>query len=767
MADRPRFLDRIAGLFGAGDSTLEQHVPPGVALVPTNGNGKHAPEAKARSGVTLSGFSFVPNGDGTANIVRLGTDEGLQLATAYALSAYAYVAMRYRAEKLAEPALMVIREDRTDSSEEWLPEHPAAPPLETPSPDFDMGELLYRTSLDIDESGACLWTMDSDRGGRPARFTPFSQREFTVEPTRDRIRGRFIVNRADGEQVYTPEQVIYFSEPNPHDWAKGLSRLDVAMRWLQLSESTRVAVRDLLNKSVWPSLVVMPDKEWNPEPVDLERYKQELALYGNTKGKPLVLLGGGTATAVAAQIKDLLPESLLNRVESIVSSVFGIPAIVLQFQVGMENAPWSQMEEARRMVTEDTHDPRWRMVERILTRQYLRRVDDDPTVFIKFDRSTIKGLQADRLEQAQLAQLAARDTSLNERRQLMGFDPRPEPEADEIEALKPPPPNPFAAFGGSAPDPDEEVDGAAADEDRDEDEDEEDEAKGRYALLEPTERAAARAAASRQLRGLLEGKARRGPILNPSAVTNAERAGYELTWRILAERNLETDKHRVAELAERILGRDEKGRELKGLDDEPSKRKLQRFFSALATYYTGESEPRWKRMTDPLTINGATREASGVLSTLGVRFDLVQPEIVGFALEQSATLVKEISETSREFLRLTVANGVENGESVRKIAQAIRDDRTFSPARAKLIARTETTKAQNGAAAEALKTFQARTGRVFEKVWETLGDGRVRDEHEAMQDERVPVAATFSNGLPYPSEPNCRCRARYVEVIAQ
>ena len=740
MADRPRLLSRLAGIF-AGPSQLDLLTPPAT-------NGKAA-GAKAVSGVTLSGFSFVPNGDGTANIVRLGDPAQLGLATAYAVSAYAYVAMRYRAEKLGEPALMVVREDREDSSEEWLPDHPAARVLEEPSPDYDMGELLYRTSLYIDQGGAALWVMDADRGGRVGRLTPYAQTEFSVEATADRLRGRFLVNTARGTEPFGPERVIYFPEPHPTDWNVGQSRLEVALQWLNLAETTRKSVRDLLSKSVWPSLIVQPDASWNPDEKELERYKQELAQYGNNKGAPLVLLGGGSAQVVAAQIKDLLPADLLNRVESVISAVFGIPAIVLQYQVGMENAPWSQMEEARRMCAEDTLDPRWRDFERRLTRQLLRRVDEDPSLYIRFDRSTVKGLQADRLEQAQLAAIASRDTSLNERRQLMGFDPRPEPEADEIEALKPPAPNPFAAFGQPS---------ATEEEQEQQDEDDVDAAATEDQELEADELAKARDHALGILRSVRQGKRRR-VTLNPNAITDAERAGYELSWRVLAERNLATDRQRVVELAERLLNPD-----AKSLDDETNKKRLARYFAAVDRYYTGESEKRWKRMTDALAINGATREGSKVLATLGVRFDLVQREVVNFALTRSANLVKEISETSRDFIRLTVGRGFEEGQSVRKIAQALREDRTFGPSRAKLIARTEVTAAQNGAAAEALKSFQASTGRRFEKEWLTLGDDRVRDEHAAMEGERVPVESNFSNDLPYPSEPNCRCRARYVEV---
>ena len=47
------------------------------------------------------------------------------------------------------------------------------------------------------------------------------------------------------------------------------------------------------------------------------------------------------------------------------------------------------------------------------------------------------------------------------------------------------------------------------------------------------------------------------------------------------------------------------------------------------------------------------------------------------------------------------------------------------------------------------------------KVWITAGDTRVRPSHRAMNGERVKISETFSNGLEFPSDINCRCRVRY------
>lgn len=51
-------------------------------------------------------------------------------------------------------------------------------------------------------------------------------------------------------------------------------------------------------------------------------------------------------------------------------------------------------------------------------------------------------------------------------------------------------------------------------------------------------------------------------------------------------------------------------------------------------------------------------------------------------------------------------------------------------------------------------------------VWTTVGDDRVREEHIFMDGEEVKVGQNFSNGMPYPDEPGCRCQTIVREEFA-
>lgn len=635
---------------------------------------------------------------------------------------------------------MVIEEDQEDGSEEWLADHELAPVLDQPNPDFDMTELVERTSRYLDDSAAAIWVMDFDRAGRVARLVPFKRTEFEVIRTEDRIYGAFKVTTGDGVRTYPAEQVVYFRDM-VDGWSNdGKSRLDVAMNWLRLGEKSRQTIRELLENAVWPSLVAVPDVAWNPTPEMLALYKAELNAYGlpGNKGKAFAMIGGGRVDQMAARIRDLVPEEVLDRVESVVASISGVPAIVLQFQIGLVNSPWSQMEQARRMAYDDVIQPAWRKMEGVLSRQLLRQGDEggdqDPTHFIRFDRSTIAALQINRLEAATTASMIGNQASLNERRAIMGFEPLDDPAADEVPELTAPDPLELIAAQG-ANKPDDEADAEEGDEEED----------------VPDAQKSARAIAIKARRI----KKRRNRV---AAMSLALRKDAANTFEHFANRLLANDANEVERIVRKNLA--EPSKAIKG-----DLRGKQRVMTAVLSYLKNESAPAWRKATQPQVQIAAERSIAVIAADIGINYNLLHPHIAKFAAQETAWFVTGITETTRDDIARILTAGLEAGKSTNDIAREISESGGFSPARARLIARTESTRSYNGAPTETLKLHAKATGRVYTKTWATAGDARVRDEHVDLEGETVGIDEKFSNGLSYPSEPNCRCAVIFNEVV--
>lgn len=131
--------------------------------------------------------------------------------------------------------------------------------------------------------------------------------------------------------------------------------------------------------------------------------------------------------------------------------------------------------------------------------------------------------------------------------------------------------------------------------------------------------------------------------------------------------------------------------------------------------------------------------------------------ITKFIKDRTKEFAISTSKTTMEKLSATIAEGVANAEGISDLSKRVADVYDEFPSyRSELIARTEATAAN---AEGSLDGFR-QSGVANAKEWINSGDGRVRDEHEdgiGVGGEIVELDADFSNGLSYPSEPNCRC----------
>jgi SPP1 gp7 family putative phage head morphogenesis protein len=710
---------------GLLDRLAIRHYPP--APSPANGNGAAAVpanEVKALDFIDARNAEFF-SPDSTRTILQIigggsGESERISRHTAYAAAAYCFAALRYRAQKVAEPPLMVISEDTEDGSEEWLPEHPLAELLDAPAPEYDMQELLFRTQLARDLDGAALWVKDPDQLGRAGRLTLYGANEFRVEPTRQRIRGEYVIQSARGEERLPPELVVYFHEPNPRDWTSGLSLVDVALAWLNLGQAARAATQDVLRNAMFPSVIVQTDAAWNPHPEMWEQFKAGLRQYATRehRGEPLALTGGGTATRTSLALTDLLPGDILDRVEATVSAVFGVPAVVLQFMVGISNSPWSQMAEARRMAYEDTIEPLWREYEKRLTRQLLwapmrpgaAPVDGDRQHFVRFDTSKVRALQADRGKQADIATKIAGVASENEQRAVMGLEPRDHPEADLTPSQRPRPAPP------SPPPPAEEP------------------------PAEPEE------------------KARHLPLWNDRqarwAVADAVARGQEQFLGVLVQQQLDADRTAIA----RIVRGDSIPKQAPGA---LTPAELARITAAAKAHLSVTAFAEWTERILPALQSMARQAVERAAVAIGADWALLQPHVGAWVGKEMQFLAQSVTDTTLDAVTLALRDTLEHGETLGWLASRLEQTGAFDRDRAMLIARTETTRATNGASRESLAAYGRESGRQMVKTWLSAQDDRVRDEHAEIDGEQRPIDEAFSNGLQSPGEPNCRCTLIY------
>lgn len=670
------------------------------------------PDANGRKAASSgSGVNFVgaPNWRNVIRFDSLADPEAdeLTLSIAYLTSAYAFTAIDFRARCLSEPPLKVYRETKDGFEED--PTHELDSLLEEPSPDFDVGELLYLTESYRLTTGGALWLKLVDGANRVGRLMPFSAQQFATEsdPAEGLIYGRYRIETGHGDRYADPSDVIHFREINPNSWREGVNRLEVALSRLDLGHQIDLMVRNFARRAMFPGGVISPHADWDPDDEEWNGYKTAIEAYHAgpaNAGKPLVLQGGTTFSDTAARLRDLIPDKILDRIEATVGSVFGVPPVVLGWVVGLENSPWSQMSEARRMAYEDTIEPRWRDIERRCTRGLLTPEERAAGYRIRFDTSSIRALFDDDELRAKVAQMMRNEWTRDERRIYTGQEPLgdDDPRGAEI--------------GGSA--------GAGLMD---------------GLLGEP-------GAAPKVVQAkALDDKALDWLIFDGSC------KAAEKTWESRVHKGLREWRAAAVRLAGEHLV------ELKDIRPTSGERFLEEF----GLWLDKKGLPFLRTLVYPLVLSTANQAVKQVAAKVQVSFDVFEDEILKYAERETSFLVSKMGETTGKVVADTVEKGLAEGDLIQGMTKRLEDSAGFSRTRAKLVARTETTRAWNGAQRSSLSEYAKNSGRAVTKIWLSAQDDRVRPEHAELDGEQVGIDDDFSNGLQHPGEPNCRCTLIY------
>lgn len=697
-------------------------------------NGASPGSSKAVPYDSSTGISFTgPSGD-VVDLIRGAHPEVDELtrASAYLHVVYIHAAIAYRAEKIAEPPLLVVEE--TDDGEEPVEEHELAQILREPSVDYDMGEQMEMTSTWIDLDGESLWAITRTNAERIAAIYAFSGEEFETIPAQDRVFGGYRVFTASGSDVMAPEDVVHFRYAAPFHRREPVSPTDVALRWANLGHQVRRTIKNVLSNVVIPPGIFtypqdyMPDKEERDENRDEIRQRYQGV---RNAGETMVLYGGLTYDKMEQDVGDVLPGELLSRVEANVALAFRMRPEVLGFMVGLENSPWSHMDTARKITYEDAIKPDWRRKEKAMTRRLLSEEDRERGLRIRFDRSQVEALQEDEAQRARVAQRAQRLWTVNEGRIYTGQEPLPDgdPRGELLiaevgrgmtspQSGEPTDPDPDPGNGGgqaSAGPPSGVKIGGVDPE---------------IVRVDP-----------------LSAKDRKWAWFDHYA------KGREADWVREIAAELDGQRDEVLRLAERYL-------RMEGDRIDPES--VQSFMARVEEFLEDDAMASLRARALPLmseTGEGAVRQVAG---ELGISFDRLEPGLERFAREESAFLARVMGETTGQKVAATVERGMTEGDLVGDLRGRLEELPEFDRQRAQLVARTETTRATNGAQRRTLSDYQDETGRRIEKSWLSARDDRVRDDHDALDDGSwIPVNEDFPNGLKSPGEPNCRCTALY------
>lgn len=187
-------------------------------------------------------------------------------------------------------------------------------------------------------------------------------------------------------------------------------------------------------------------------------------------------------------------------------------------------------------------------------------------------------------------------------------------------------------------------------------------------------------------------------------------------------------------------------------------------FNISSAHDDGEVTAELRSVFGPVYESLVAKFGEAVLQDIGSQLQFEASErLRAWASKTTANLVRDIGETTRRELRDMLIDAIDEGIKASEVAARISekfDD--FEDYRADRIARTESTRAAGYASWEAAK--QAGMTR---KQWLSVGDNKVRDNHQSLDGQTVGIdepftidgkSALFPGDFGDPSEDvNCRC----------
>jgi HK97 family phage portal protein len=318
----------------------------------------------------------------------------------YEQNAVVYACITALMDAMEEAPLIVEVRNRKGEWEE-RPDHSLAQLLSKPNPEMSEDDLQSVTTLYQKLAGNMFWEKERSKAGRVVGLWPMRPDRVGIttvkskpgERVKQRITGYTWRSGADVLQL-PAKDVIHCKEFHPRDDLFGLPPLAAAAREGDTDNKATDYVRSFFDNAAVPKgLLKIAGRI---DPAESRRIEELLVdLYTGRGGwhKPLVLGEGSEWLELAESFKDMDFPNLRKVTETRICAIFKVPPVVAQTYAGLEQATYSNYEEAAKRFTRGTMIPMYRRFDTVLTRGLAHEWGYD--VRIRSDTSQLASLVED------------------------------------------------------------------------------------------------------------------------------------------------------------------------------------------------------------------------------------------------------------------------------------------------------------------------------------------------------------------------------------
>ncbi len=315
----------------------------------------------------------------------------------YNQSVTVYACVQARGKAVSAATLRVYRDEGGGQRAE-VDNHPLRELLLRPNPYMSEAEFLLLTTTFMDVAGFSIIEKVRSSNGRVVELWHLRPdwakpilRDQAAPDWEYRIPGR-------GAVVIPAEDVLVITgTPSATLSPTGLSPISVALREVGIENSATDFLKLFLDNGGAPRYaLVSPTAITDQAKADAIREKWAQTYGGFQNWVNVALLHGGLdLKQVGFDLNEMAYPELRRLTEARICTAFGVPAILIGAQVGLDASTYSNFEEARRTFYEDTVGPLWARIDGAITRDLLPEFGVERGVSVEFDTSNIPALRDD------------------------------------------------------------------------------------------------------------------------------------------------------------------------------------------------------------------------------------------------------------------------------------------------------------------------------------------------------------------------------------
>ena len=341
------------------------------------------------------------------NLLWLLSQRFLDLARdGFGSNSAVYACLRLLSQSVPEPPLIPSLRDpdgEPGKPLEW--NHPLRQLIRHPNDLMTEYEFWELTTLHCGIVGRSTWYKERDRAGRLIALWPL--RPDRVGPIySDSTDGSTSVIAGwsylvPGTTNYIPirrEDIVLFNLADPAGESggivEGLGPLQVLASEVGADNEATRFVGAMLANYGQPGMVIHTKNQIDTqEDIDIIKAAARQEFGGVKRGAPAVLDADSTITLTGFNMQQLEFPALRKVSESRISAAFGVPAVLAQLLVGIENGQaYAALEQMREFFAETTLANYWRRFSDVYTRDVAEAEFDEQYV-CAFDTRKVKALQ--------------------------------------------------------------------------------------------------------------------------------------------------------------------------------------------------------------------------------------------------------------------------------------------------------------------------------------------------------------------------------------